>query len=192
MDCRPDEYIKQKIPVEIKADLWYYYAGEDIVTQCFSCSRLLSMPEEVKKYYKLEINNTEFCNAQYGHIISEYNGGDVSHHNLVLQCQKCNIELGNKNMNDTFQNIYNTDLNFIDYKKEQQKHIVKTLRENLENDRCTFLLKQDLKSTKFKYRFCKNKSLNNCIVCSSHKGKPNINLDDFNSLPYFNDLLNFY
>lgn len=190
MDCRKDEYIKQKIPVELKTDLWFYYVGQEINTQCFTCSRIISMPEEVKKYCNLNIDNTQHCNAQYGHIISEYNGGDVSFDNLVLQCQKCNTELGNKNIFDIFKKIDNVDLNFVEYKQEQQKNIVIEMHKQLDKNKCIYLLKPQLYATKYKFRFCKNKSLKNCNFCSSHKGKQNTYLDDFNSLSYFNDLLN--
>jgi hypothetical protein len=191
MDCREDEYSKQKIPVELKTDLWFYYAGQQVNTQCFTCSRLISMPEEVKKYCQFNIDNTQYCNAQYGHIISEYNGGEISFDNLVLQCQKCNVELKNKNIFDLFKKIDNINLNFIQYKTEQQKYIVKELRKQLDENKCIYLLKPQLYSNKYKFRFCKNKSIENCNLCSSHKGKQNIYLDDFNSLPYFYDLLNF-
>ena len=147
------------------------------------------MPEEVKNYLKLDIDNTEHPNAQYGHLTSEYNGGEISIDNLVLQCQKCNVELGSKNMHDPYQYIGNTPLNFYEFKIEQQNYIAKELLNQSHNNKCIHLIKTN--SDSFKYRFCKNRSLNNCGFCSCHKGKPNTNLDDFYSLPYFNDLLNF-
>jgi hypothetical protein len=193
MDCRPDE----KELFEKKVKIWRRFLlknhpGESYkyLAFCYSCLCVLSMPEAVKKNLKLDIDNTKHPNAQYGHLISDSNGGEASLNNLVLQCQKCNTELGKKNMHDGYYELIDGSYrDFCEFKIDQQAYIAKEYLNQLHNNKCTHLIKSN--SDLFKYRFCKKRSLNNCEFCSCHKGKVerHTNLDYFKSLPYFNELL---
>lgn len=76
---------KKKIPKKVKNDAWDKYIGKDVASvKCLCCRNT-------------EINAKDFV---AGHIISEYNGGEVIVDNLVPICQQCNNSMLTTNMND--------------------------------------------------------------------------------------------
>jgi 5-methylcytosine-specific restriction endonuclease McrA len=60
-------------------------------------------------------------NFDAGHIISEYNGGEMNVDNIVPICRSCNSSMGKKNMNEyiqthhpeCFKNFMNKKYNLI-------------------------------------------------------------------------------
>jgi hypothetical protein len=82
---RKNKESKKSIPKKIKQLVWNKYIGEkNGVGVCLCC------------------NTTEISqmNFQCGHIISEYNGGDVTLDNLIPICSLCNTSMGKMNMDD--------------------------------------------------------------------------------------------
>ena len=76
---------KKKIPKKVKNDSWDLYVGKNVAnTKCICCRTS-------------EINAKDFV---AGHIISEYNGGQVVVDNLLPICQQCNSSMGVTNMED--------------------------------------------------------------------------------------------
>jgi len=88
---KSQEVIKQKstrkkaIPKVIREKVWRTYMGDHSGKgKCFCC------------------NHTELTSFQFecGHVISEYNGGDVNIENLRPICSLCNKSMGKINMID--------------------------------------------------------------------------------------------
>ena len=80
---KPKSTRKKTIPKVIRQNVWNTYIGEySGKGKCFCC------------------NYTELTSFQFecGHVISEYNGGDVNIANLRPICSLCNKSIGKKNM----------------------------------------------------------------------------------------------
>ena len=74
---------KKAIPKVVRQNVWNTYMGEySGKGYCFCC------------------NYTELTSFQFecGHVVSEYNGGDVNVENLRPICSLCNKSMGKKNM----------------------------------------------------------------------------------------------
>ncbi len=79
------KYIKKNIPKQVKTDVWNTHIGDDIMKhKCLCCK-------------KVTIKNTDFV---VGHVISEYNGGNLNISNLRPICSSCNYSMGTMNMED--------------------------------------------------------------------------------------------
>ena len=94
----------------MKQAVWRRYANyrnHPEIAQCFTCSNLVLIPEAIRdsttphhiKHYivngvKKELSGT----AEYGHLISEKNGGLATIDNLIIQCKRCNVKQGSKNI----------------------------------------------------------------------------------------------
>ena len=91
--CLPIKKEKPKrktIPLALKRIVWNKYIGEEIgKTQCLCC----------------KLTDISQMNFSCGHIISDYNGGDISFENLKPICSSCNSSMGTQNM-DEFIQIY--------------------------------------------------------------------------------------
>ena len=85
------------------------------IAQCHTCEFFVRYPQSIKEYFNIipERNSGYFNKesyilhssiimandvGQFGHIISENNGGEPVADNLVIQCRSCNSRLGSKNM----------------------------------------------------------------------------------------------
>ena len=80
---KPKSTRKKAIPKVVRQNVWNTYIGEySGKGKCFCC------------------NYTELTSFQFecGHVISEYNGGDVNIANLRPICSLCNKSIGKKNM----------------------------------------------------------------------------------------------
>lgn len=80
---KPKSTRKKAIPKVVRQNIWNTYIGEySGKGKCFCC------------------NYTELTSFQFecGHVISEYNGGDVNIANLRPICSLCNKSIGKKNM----------------------------------------------------------------------------------------------
>ena len=80
-----DKPKKKTIPLVLKRNVWNKYIGEDIgKTLCFCC----------------KLTDISQMNFSCGHIISEFNGGEIKSDNLKPICVSCNSSMGTKNMDE--------------------------------------------------------------------------------------------
>lgn len=85
----PINYKKSKIPMSIKKKIFDMDIGErEFIGKCFVCSCEISRD-----------------NAQVGHIIPEYLGGETKIENLKAICKSCNCSMGTMNLLD-YKNQY--------------------------------------------------------------------------------------
>ena len=102
---------KDNIPIQIKRAVWNkynIYSFNKEVTQCRTCNNLIMIPEALRSFYDVSYDikpiyvngkiKTISGVAEFGHIISEKNGGIVHEDNLIVQCKLCNSRLGSKNI----------------------------------------------------------------------------------------------
>ena len=71
---------KKQIPKRVRELCWTRYNGTNFTGKCACCQE-----------------NITVFNYDAGHIISEYNGGDVSVDNLIPLCRGCNVSMGTTN-----------------------------------------------------------------------------------------------
>jgi hypothetical protein len=84
-----DKKIKKKsIPLTLKRNVWNKHIGEDIGKTLCLCCKLTDITQ---------------LNFSCGHIISEFNGGELKLNNLKPICISCNSSMGIKNMDDFIQ-----------------------------------------------------------------------------------------
>jgi hypothetical protein len=90
-ECKTEEPVKKinpkkkTIPLTLKRIVWNKYIGEYIgKTMCLCCKLT-------------DISQMSFA---CGHIISEFNGGEIKLENLKPICMSCNSSMGIKNMNE--------------------------------------------------------------------------------------------
>ena len=87
---------KKKIPQKLKKDSWYKYIGEDILKEnCIVC----------------DINEIRNDNFEAGHIISEYNGGDINIDNIIPICSQCNKSMSYRNIDCYIKEFYPNNYN---------------------------------------------------------------------------------
>ena len=158
--------LKQKILIKIKNNVWRkysYYCGDIRFSQCCTCENLVMIPESIRKYYDVnydilqifvdkKIKNISGV-AEFGHIISEKNGGKVVENNLIIQCKYCNLLQGTKNID--LNNINNRDTLMIDSNYQDCDVEMGIYQIN-----CTQKLKNG--------NFCKNKCMFNRDKCHIH------------------------
>ena len=155
---------KEYIPTHIKMAVWNKYSIYPLnpeITQCRTCNNLVLIPESIKKLSNISYDiKPIYVNgkrkhisgvAEFGHIISEFNGGKICEDNLIIQCKNCNTRQGSKNIN-TNQFIYDYEILDIcqDYNIE--------MGENYEI--CQYICSSKL--------FCKNKAIINRRFCHIH------------------------
>jgi hypothetical protein len=89
--------------INIKTNVWLRQCYKNCIylCQCKSCETLVFIPKEISNNLKLKDRKFSFkINGvgEFGHLISEKNGGSVEENNLVIQCKTCNLNLGNNNL----------------------------------------------------------------------------------------------
>ena len=98
---------KEHIPLSIKNAVWQKYSIYPLnkeITQCCTCMNFVLIPESIRQINGISheiqpiyINGKRkiFSGvAEYGHIISEKNGGKALIDNLIIQCKHCNTRQG--------------------------------------------------------------------------------------------------
>ena len=80
-----EEVKKVPIPKKVKTDIWNTFIGAQI--PCHKCLCCL----------KATISNTDF---HVGHVVSEFNGGNLNIDNLRPICASCNYSMGTTNLKD--------------------------------------------------------------------------------------------
>ena len=152
---------KDIIPDYIKLQVWNRDSGYNIICSCRICNILVRPPQNIfkkikkNKYQNYALLAQQFSQCHYGHIISEYNGGQVIDDNLTIICAKCNLQQGSKNM-DAF--------------KPQYEYMCIDINDNcIDNSNISLLMDTDeclyQRSNGSK---CKNLSIKDCCYCHIH------------------------
>ena len=157
---------KDNIPITIKKAVWDKYSiypSNPEITKCRTCYNLVMIPESIRKINNISYDiKSVYINgkikhirgvAEFGHIISEKNGGKVTTDNLIIQCKTCNTKLGTNNINI---NHFTDDCEMID---TEYDNIINTeMGENSETcqGRCS------------SNKQCKNKPIFNRRFCHIH------------------------
>ena len=76
---------KKSIPLTLKRNVWNKHIGEAIGKTLCLCCKLSEITQ---------------LNFSCGHIISEFNGGNMKLDNLKPICVSCNSSMGTRNMNE--------------------------------------------------------------------------------------------
>ena len=156
---------KQKIPNNIKNNVWLRsckYGCDIRFTQCYTCDNFVMIPESIRKYHNINYDLLHiFVNqkikhisgvGEFGHIISEKNGGTVYEDNLIVQCKYCNCKNGSFNIDIKSINIHDSIM--IDYNEETD------IEMGISNVTCCQILKNGV--------LCKNKCIFNRDKCHIH------------------------
>lgn len=157
--------IKEIIPDKLKNEIWIKYAKYPTnltITQCCTCENIVLIPESIRKYHNLNYDILNIYSdgkkknisgtAEFGHIISEKNGGNISIDNLIIQCKFCNVKQGTKNIN--IENINNSDSVMLDILDDDD------LIMGVNFDKCNYIFG--------KKKECKNKCVFNRNTCFIH------------------------
>ena len=100
-------YKKDTIPKNVKSIVWLncMHNVDNRLAQCWTCSYFVRFPESLKHHFikphiELNYGSNIYIEGvgEFGHIISEFNGGLPNENNLVIQCKKCNTTLGKNNL----------------------------------------------------------------------------------------------
>ena len=74
---------RKSIPKPVRTQVWNKYIGEDVGScKCLCCK-------------STKITQLNFI---CGHVISEFNGGEIEINNLRPICNECNLSMGTTNM----------------------------------------------------------------------------------------------
>ena len=157
---------KDNIPVDLKNRVWNRFSIYPLhkeITQCCTCTNLVLIPEairylnevsyDIKSIYVNGKKKTISGVAEYGHMISEKDGGKVTEDNLIIQCKTCNTRLGTANIS---KHHFVDNCEMID--AEYEKDLSIEMGEN-------FLVCQGSCSSGQK---CKNKTVFNRRYCHIH------------------------
>ena len=150
---------KETILTSVKQKVWKRdcHKSDNRVAQCATCEIIVRAPQSIIKSLKIKdtlISSSDLyeCNGvgEFGHIISEHNGGKATVSNLRIQCKKCNTSLGANNMI-----IPKLDAVMLD-----SEEISSSFMEiDYYNETCNHIVKD---------RKCKNKPLKNREYCHIH------------------------
>ena len=164
---------KKHIPKKTKDKIWknnIYLPDCPEFTQCFTCENFVLIPSSIRKLnnakdnlIKIIVNGKEVKiqgTAEFGHIISEKNGGSINEDNLIIQCKKCNTIQSSKNIDPL--SIKKRDQIMIDKIIYQKNNINKKKDKLIQKSKlqCCNVLKNGLK--------CKNHCIVNRKYCSIH------------------------
>ena len=82
---------KNPVPPKLRQDVWESNIGDRFWGNCFVCN--------------MRIHVLEFS---YGHIVSEFMGGQMVLENLKVVCKSCNSKMGTQNMIEFKQKRYSS------------------------------------------------------------------------------------
>tara|TARA_R110002074_G_scaffold47869_2_gene122636 strand:- start:419 stop:913 length:495 start_codon:yes stop_codon:yes gene_type:complete len=159
------KYCKQKIPDNIKNKVWLKfcnYNGDIRFTQCYTCENFVMIPQSIRKYHDINYDilqifvDEKICSVsgvgEFGHIISEKNGGKICEDNLIVQCKHCNCSNGSANIDIDL--LSKNDIRMIDYNEDID------IEMGISNETCCQILKNGI--------FCKNNCMFNRNKCHIH------------------------
>ena len=155
---------KDTIPLGLKRTIWEKYSMYPCnpeITQCRTCENLVLIPEAIRQFYDTTYNiQSVSVNgkpkkisgvAEFGHIISEKNGGKTTEENLLIQCKICNLI---QTTNNILPNSLITDYEMLDVTDNQNVEM------GQHSDVCEKILGNGTK--------CKNKPIFNRKFCHIH------------------------
>lgn len=157
---------KEHIPLSIKNAVWQKYSIYPLnkeITQCCTCMNFVLIPESIRQINGISheiqpiyINGKRkiFSGvAEYGHIISEKNGGKALIDNLIIQCKHCNTRQGvlNIEMHNFTENCEMIDI-------DDENELNREMGENI--DICEKICSSGKK--------CKNSTILNRRFCHIH------------------------
>lgn len=169
---------KETIKKEVKEAVWIKHMCpyDNRIAQCFTCNKFVRYPESLKYHYEqphIEVKYKKQASdvynevyhdifmigcAEFGHVISERNGGKATVDNLVIQCKKCNTHLNSKNLtNDMKADVIMVDASTISTASD----------ENINSDfsceeyKCSYINKTTKKQ-------CNNHRLSGRMKCQTH------------------------
>lgn len=169
---------KEHIPKDVKETVWMIYMNkaDNRIAQCFTCEKYVRYPEILKHHYEhphielkykkkyvvddphLDIILSSSC-AEFGHIISEYNGGKATADNLVIQCKDCNLKLHTNNITHCMK----SDTVMIDINVLVNGHDDNTNCDySLEEYKCSYIINKNINKQ------CNNKRLDGRDRCQIH------------------------
>ena len=150
---------KETILTSVKQKVWKRdcHKSDNRVAQCATCETIVRAPQSIIKSLKIKdtlISSSELyeCRGvgEFGHIVSEHNGGKATVSNLRIQCKKCNTSLGSNNMV-----IPKLDAVMLDSEEISSSF----MEVDYYNETCNHIVK---------YRKCKNRPLKNREFCHIH------------------------
>jgi hypothetical protein len=150
---------KETILTSIKQKVWTRdcHKSDNRVAQCATCEHIVRAPQSLIKSLKIKdtlISPSELyeCRGvgEFGHIISEYNGGKATLSNLRIQCKKCNTSLGSDNIKIRKLDVVMLDSDEINTSPMEVDYYNETCNHNVKD------------------RKCKNKPLKNREFCHIH------------------------
>jgi hypothetical protein len=155
---------KEHILLSVKKEVWrlYCHPSNTLIAQCGTCETLVRIPTALEPFYNImSLNPNDYKLvgvAEFGHIISEFNGGTATVDNLIIQCKHCNTSLGSDNIK--FKKV---DTLMLDSDADTEEYSKGRINMNIDNfnDTCIHMLKD-------KHRLCKNKPIHNSLYCSIH------------------------
>ena len=155
---------KDTIPIGLKKNIWEKYSiypCNPEITQCRTCENLVLIPQAIRQFYNTTYNiQTVYVNgkskkisgvAEYGHIISEKNGGKTTEDNLLIQCKICNLK---QHTNNILNNQLISDYEMLD--------VIDNLDQEMGEN--SFICKKILGNG----TTCKNKPIFNRNYCHIH------------------------
>lgn len=151
---------KDYISIIIKEKVWIRdcHISDLRIAQCRSCYCVVKIPQSLNHLIQDSDLLPYECNGvgEFGHIVSEYNGGEISLDNLIIQCKKCNTSLGTKEAK--FDTIIQDQLMIPSEILELDNNNINLMR--VESSCCSYILGNGNQ--------CKNKPVYNRSVCHIH------------------------
>tara|TARA_Y100000389_G_C17351360_1_gene458622 strand:- start:501 stop:995 length:495 start_codon:yes stop_codon:yes gene_type:complete len=118
---------KDNIPVSLKNIIWHKYSiypENKEITRCCTCLNIVLIPESIRSLNNISHDiKPIYMNGkraiisgvgEYGHKISENNGGKVTEDNLIIQCKTCNTKQKTNNIKKE-QLVYECDMIDVEY-----------------------------------------------------------------------------
>ncbi len=160
---------KEHIPIiSLKLKLWKAnrHPSDKYIAECQTCDATIKAPlslvphlaqddHELQRYFSNTYNI--LSTAEFGHKISEKNGGKISCDNFILQCKRCNLTYGSKNIPSNHIGQQDSLMLKDEYYNENITQFM-----DIESEYCLALTKQGHQ--------CKNKPSFSHGVCSVHCG----------------------
>jgi len=85
--------MKNKISIKVKRSVWNEKYSNMSIGYCAVCWKEVGKPVSLG-------GKTEFASAEFGHIVSEKNGGKITIDNLEILCKSCNVMMGTETLTD--------------------------------------------------------------------------------------------
>ena len=154
---------KETITISVKRAVWKrdQHPSNPYVAKCASCSVFVQIPEAVRRSEKLSLPIKGGIDVvgvgEFGHVLSEYNGGRAILDNLVMQCKRCNTQLGSQNFDS---NTWDHNVGMLEADEHGNEEVCSMMIESWGEPCAAFV--RDGK------RRCRNKPMEGRLVCGTH------------------------